>query len=51
MTRQHPNVTVAHRQLTAEERQMLEQRAFAQVGIVLPDGNASRIGDVGGSGR
>lgn len=38
MTRQHPNMTAAHRQLTAEERQMLEQRVFAHVGIVLPDG-------------
>ena len=38
MALQHPNMTVAHRQLTAKERQMLEKPVLVHVGIVLPDG-------------
>ena len=38
MALQHPNMTVAHRQLTAKERQMLEKQVLVHVGIVLPDG-------------
>ena len=38
MALQHPNMTVAHRQLTAKERQILEQQVLVHVGIVLPDG-------------
>ena len=38
MARQHPNMTVAHRQLTAKERQILDKQVLVHVGIVLPDG-------------
>ena len=38
MTLQHPDMTVAHRGLTAKERQILEEPVFVHVGIVLPDG-------------
>jgi hypothetical protein len=38
MARQHPNMAVAHRQLTAKERQMIEKPVLVHVGIVLPDG-------------
>ena len=38
MALQHPNMTVAHRQLTAKERQILEKQVLVHVGIVLPDG-------------
>ena len=38
MALQHPNMTVAHRQLTAPERQMLEKPVLIHVGIVLSDG-------------
>ena len=38
MALQHPNMTVAHRQLTAKERQILEKPVLVHVGIVLPDG-------------
>ena len=38
MALQHPNMTVAHRQLTTKERQMLEKPVLVHVGIVLPDG-------------
>jgi PPOX class probable F420-dependent enzyme len=38
MALQHPNMTVAHRKLTAKERQILEKPVFVHVGIVLPDG-------------
>ena len=38
MALQHPNMTVAHRQLTAKERQMIEKPVLVHVGIVLPDG-------------
>ena len=37
MTLQHPNMAVAHRQLTAKERQMLEKQVLVHVGIVLSD--------------
>ena len=38
MALQHPNMTVAHRQLTAKEREILEKQVLVHVGIVLPDG-------------
>ena len=38
MALQHPNMTVAHRRLTAKERQILEKQVLVHVGIVLPDG-------------
>src|SRR5215475_8798697 len=38
MALQHPNMTVAHRQLTAKERQILEKQVLVHIGIVLPDG-------------
>ena len=38
MALQHPNMAVAHRQLTAKERQMIEKPVLVHVGIVLPDG-------------
>jgi PPOX class probable F420-dependent enzyme len=38
MAVQHPNMAVAHRQLSARERQMLEKPVLVHVGIVLSDG-------------
>ena len=38
MALQHPNMTVAHRKLTAKERQVFEKPVFVHVGIALPDG-------------
>jgi PPOX class probable F420-dependent enzyme len=38
MALQHPFMTVAHRKLTAKERQVLEKPVFVHVGIALPDG-------------
>ena len=38
MALQNPNMTVAHRQLTAKEREILEKQVLVHVGIVLPDG-------------
>lgn len=38
MALQHPNMAVAHRQLTTKERQILEKPVLVHIGIVLPDG-------------
>jgi PPOX class probable F420-dependent enzyme len=38
MALQNPRMIAAHRQLTASERQMLENPVIVHVGIVLPDG-------------
>jgi hypothetical protein len=50
MALQHPNMTVAHRQLTAKERQILEKQVLVHVDRFARR-HTSRIGDVGGSGR
>ena len=38
MALQHPIMTVAHGQLSAKERQILEKQVLVHIGIVLPDG-------------